>query len=681
LNPENKLGCGGIIAKQYAGLLEDLYNPDAMNHVNPSKFRRAAGRQRSEFAGYEQHDSQEFLMFLLDKLSEDLSRIGEKPYFTIPDSTDAMVHDRNALEEFGKTCWKIYEARNSSVITDLFSGMYKSTLICPDCHKTSFIMDPFSTLTLPIPAGSQPLTRKITFVPRDGPPVCLVVRLESSDTLKTWKDFVGEKMGIDGRRIFAAESYDHTFFKTFQDDDSSFESLETTQNDTIVFYDLGPVSASNDDDKIIVPVFHRKIGPRKNKMANRNLFGLPSILCLSHEEAGDFETIYRELLEQSSNMTTCDMFNEQSTQDEHATDDSDTVIMNEDDAQSADSRIKTTSVDGDNSIVDISMHDAQIPKVAENTEVSDSNSDSQSIKTPQHPLAGKIPANLLALFEAKVMSDKKAVSDNKAVPEGRNMDKDLPLLASRIHSLKISNKVCLTSLSMSLCELLILLQDCDSASHGSADNSDEYSDTDASDIEPHTTTQLLRHGDAIVLDWTAEAFDVLFSVKNKASDQLRGVGTYNSPKTVFDQTRLSQPKKTPSVTLDECLDVFSKAEVLSRGDTWYCPDCKNQVQATKKFNLWKAPDVMIIQLKRFSHSQFGRFNSKITTLVDFPLEGLDLTGRVQGPSDGKSLLYDLVAIDNHMGSLSGGHYTAYIKDFMSGKWYYCNGQISTTQHG
>ena len=414
-----------------------------MGHVNPSKFRRAAGRQRSEFAGYDQHDSQEFVMFLLDALSEDLSRIDQKPYTTIPDSTDEMVHDRKALEEFGKTCWELYESRNASVITDLFSGMYKSTLICPDCHKTSFIMDPFSTLTLPIPPGPQPLSRRITFVPQDGPPVCLNIQLDVSDTLKDWKNFVGEKMGIDGGRLFAAEVHGHCFWEMFRQDDNSFESLDTKEYDKIMFYDLGPVSASSKEDGVIVPVFHRTPGLGMNKMNNRLLFGLPSFIRLSREEAEDFGAIYSKLLKLSANMTTRDILNaEQTTQDEQSTDDSDTVVTNEDDAQSADSRIKTTSVDGEDSIVDISMHDAQTPKLAEDTEMSDSDSDSESVKPPQHPLAGKVSANLLALFDAKVVSTKNALPDGR----GYAGKKDLPLLSSRIVSAQLSNKVSLISL-------------------------------------------------------------------------------------------------------------------------------------------------------------------------------------------------------------------------------------------
>jgi ubiquitin carboxyl-terminal hydrolase 4/11/15 len=54
---------------------------------------------------------------------------------------------------------------------------------------------------------------------------------------------------------------------------------------------------------------------------------------------------------------------------------------------------------------------------------------------------------------------------------------------------------------------------------------------------------------------------------------------------------------------------------------------------------------------------------------------LDLTGRVEAPEEGKSLVYDLFAVDNHYGGLGGGHYTAYAKNFMTGLWNEYNGKL------
>ena len=42
----------------------------------------------SRFTDFQQHDSQEFLAFLLDGLHEDLNRVHDKPYVELKDSDD-----------------------------------------------------------------------------------------------------------------------------------------------------------------------------------------------------------------------------------------------------------------------------------------------------------------------------------------------------------------------------------------------------------------------------------------------------------------------------------------------------------------------------------------------------------------------------------------------------------------
>ena len=54
-----------------------------------------------------------------------------------------------------KRFWDLHLRRNDSIITDLFSGQYKSTIECPDCHWISITYDPFNTLILPIPRKAK----------------------------------------------------------------------------------------------------------------------------------------------------------------------------------------------------------------------------------------------------------------------------------------------------------------------------------------------------------------------------------------------------------------------------------------------------------------------------------------------------------------------------------------------
>ncbi|KAJ2389508.1 hypothetical protein H4S02_002331 [Coemansia sp. RSA 2611] len=132
------------------------------------------------------------------------------------------------------------------------------------------------------------------------------------------------------------------------------------------------------------------------------------------------------------------------------------------------------------------------------------------------------------------------------------------------------------------------------------------------------------------------------------------------------------PAKSPNkraqrkITMEECLAEFTRAEKLGEDDLWFCGKCKEHQQATKKFDLWRVPEILVVHLKRFQHSRAWR--DKIDAYVDFPLEGLDLTQSVAGPNGGE-LVYDLHSVCNHYGGLGGGHYTAYALNPEDQRWY------------
>lgn len=184
---------------------------------------------------------------------------------------------------------------------------------------------------------------------------------------------------------------------------------------------------------------------------------------------------------------------------------------------------------------------------------------------------------------------------------------------------------------------------------------------------------LIRLGEMIIVDWNPQAFENYFS--GDGSDN-RAQATWDKMPSHKDDALVEKRKsrlqrKKNGITLDDCLDEFGKEETLSEMDTWYCPRCKEHRRASKKFELWKTPDILIMHLKRFSSS--ARRRDKLDIRVDFPIEGLNLSSRVIMQNAEKKEIYDLIAVDNHWGGLGGGHYTAHARNFYNGEWYEYNG--------
>ncbi|KAI8976140.1 hypothetical protein BDB01DRAFT_853428 [Pilobolus umbonatus] len=149
--------------------------------------------------------------------------------------------------------------------------------------------------------------------------------------------------------------------------------------------------------------------------------------------------------------------------------------------------------------------------------------------------------------------------------------------------------------------------------------------------------------------------------------------TYNS----FMSLSLPIPatRKGPaSVSIYQCLDYFVKEEVLENDDAWNCPHCKAPRRATKALTLSKLPLVLLIHLKRFSYD--GPFKDKLETIVQSPMTNLDLSRYVPSsmippdqPNDKSLYSYDLYAVSNHFGSLTGGHYTACVRNTYRKEWH------------
>lgn len=143
----------------------------------------------------------------------------------------------------------------------------------------------------------------------------------------------------------------------------------------------------------------------------------------------------------------------------------------------------------------------------------------------------------------------------------------------------------------------------------------------------------------------------------------------------FPEERTKNPEV--QLSLEDMLTEYTKVENLD--DPISCGRCNNRQTASKKIDIWKSPNILILHLKRFRYGADGA--EKIQNKVTFGIENLDITKFVKGIHVNKSN-YNLFAVcvgglltKNHVGTLEIGHYYTFTKNFANDKWYVIDDEI------
>ncbi|KAK4856879.1 hypothetical protein QYF36_022271 [Acer negundo] len=289
INHENPLGMEGEIALAFGDLLRKLWAPGS-SPVAPRTFKSKLARFAPQFNGFNQHDSQELLAFLLDGLHEDLNRVKCKPYVEAKDGDGRF--DEDVADEY----WQNHLARNDSIIVDLCQGQYKSTLVCPVCKKVSVTFDPFMYLSLPLPSTTmRPVT--LTVVSTDG------TAQPSSYTINVPKNGKFEdlikalsaacSLGVD-ETLLVAEIYNHRIIRYLQEPADSLSLIR--DEDRLVAYRLRKVT---DKDPVVV-FMHQQMEEQyingKTTLSSKAL-GIPLVAKVCNLVNGlDIYNLYLKLL-------------------------------------------------------------------------------------------------------------------------------------------------------------------------------------------------------------------------------------------------------------------------------------------------------------------------------------------------------------------------------------------------
>ncbi|CDK25144.1 unnamed protein product [Kuraishia capsulata CBS 1993] len=709
INADNPLGNHGKVAMAFGSLVHTLYARKLgtqPSYIAPRDFKMTIGFYNSMFADYHQQDSQEFLAYLLDGLHEDLNRILKKPYVEKPELSDELVNNPEEIAKLAVKCWELHKLRNNSIIIDLFVGMYKSTLVCPECGKISITFDPYNDLTLPLPINKR-WSHKVKILLDTGHPKVLEVELSKSATFSDLKRYIARKLNIEASDLIGCELFNGQFYKNYESKDSDASYLPisdlVSDGDDIIFYQL-----EHKEGDIIVPVFNTVVSGTHSRMTKP--FGIPFFITLSAEERYSYGAIREKLEKRYDQLSSYNYFTQVRSRSKPKHDIDDFPLLKK--------RFEKTPGEGfehDNvseSESDISLANPDIPgnyafqiktfessREVGNTRLSgygagysygqshneDSNDEDDSLWVP------KTNANfsdLPGLLE-KLGSKKRQFYTYHAL--GSDMSEDVDTMDDDDHPLDEMTKTIDETLGEAMSDEDIDvtvganpgLNEDDAKSESSSEvglaslvmdtdfTGSMHPDSMTSELEPEIGDgSLVVDKMALVCEWSPDLFDTFFT--GIEEDGEGGSETWSKPEEIpneeIEESRRKLALKLSSnISLEDCLDLFSTPEVLGEHDLWFCPRCKDHRQATKKIEIWSVPDILTIHLKRFENQR--RFSDKIDAVVDFPIEGLDMSKHVVNP-DGQELVYDLFAVDNHYGGLGGGHYTAYIKNFVDGKWYY-----------
>ncbi|KAK9765736.1 hypothetical protein K7432_005701 [Basidiobolus ranarum] len=123
-------------------------------------------------------------------------------------------------------------------------------------------------------------------------------------------------------------------------------------------------------------------------------------------------------------------------------------------------------------------------------------------------------------------------------------------------------------------------------------------------------------------------------------------------------------------SIEKAFSLFTKPEMLTKDNRYKCEKCNKLVDAQKRMTVYDSPNILTVQLKRFSYG-FSLHGGKISKPVSFS-ENLELKSHMSKTKENTGTSYKLYGVLVHSGgSCHSGHYYSFIKA-PNGSWYCMN---------
>ena len=141
-----------ILVEEFIDLLRLKYFENKKTLI-PKNFKKACGKFNENFGGFIQQDATDFYIFLLQSLHEGTNIKSEEVYI---ENRDKLNEDNSETEnDLGNECWANTVRNNASYFYSLFTGQLQSKLICQKCKKEKIKYEPYCSLDLPIPEDNN----------------------------------------------------------------------------------------------------------------------------------------------------------------------------------------------------------------------------------------------------------------------------------------------------------------------------------------------------------------------------------------------------------------------------------------------------------------------------------------------------------------------------------------------
>ncbi|XP_062999485.1 ubiquitin carboxyl-terminal hydrolase 31 [Elgaria multicarinata webbii] len=211
----------GEVTEQLAHLVRALWTLE-YTPQHSREFKSIVSKNAMQYRGSSQHDAQEFLLWLLDRVHEDLNNVVKnngRPPLKPPLEEDVLIEG---------TAFSI----NSTFVQELFQAQYRSSLTCPHCQKQSNTFDPFLCISLPIPLPhTRPLYVTVVYRGKCSHCMRIGVAVPLTGTVARLREAVSRETKIPTKQIVLTEMYYDGFHRSFSD----LDDLDMVQESDSIF--------------------------------------------------------------------------------------------------------------------------------------------------------------------------------------------------------------------------------------------------------------------------------------------------------------------------------------------------------------------------------------------------------------------------------------------------------------